>query len=191
MNPVLARAFEAAEGALATFRSDEKLQSALAGCVGLVAGAFRSGNKIMACGNGGSMADAMHLCEEFTGRFRKDRRPYPALAFSDSTHLSCVANDFGFDEVFSRCVEAFGKTGDILFVLSTSGNSENLIRAAQLAQEARILVVGLLGKGGGRLLEYCDVGLVFPGATSDRIQELHMLALHALIEAVEVELGHG
>ena len=136
------------------------------------------------------MADAMHFCEEFSGRFRNDRPPYPAIALSDPTHLTCVANDYGYEYVFSRQVEALGHDGDCLLVLSTSGNSASIVRATQAAKERKMTAIGFLGKGGGEVAALCDIAIVAPGATSDRIQELHMLALHALIEAVELELGH-
>ncbi|HZH99304.1 MAG TPA: SIS domain-containing protein [Fimbriimonadaceae bacterium] len=151
---------------------------------------FASEGKILTCGNGGSMADAMHFAEEWSGRFRDDRPPYPALALSDPTHMSCVGNDYGFEHIFARQVLGLGKTGDLLLVLSTSGNSRNLILAAEAAKSKGVAVIGFLGKGGGELLAMCDEAIVAPGETSDRIQELHMLWLHALIEAVEKELGH-
>ena len=134
------------------------------------------------------MADAMHFAEEWTGKFRAERDPYPVLALSDPTHMSCTANDFGFDEVFARGVRAFSSPGDMLFVLSTSGNSANLVRAAEAAKAIGVRTVGFLGKGGGRLGGMCDLSIIAPGTTSDRIQELHMLALHTLIEVVEKRL---
>lgn len=156
----------------------------------LVAECFRRRGRLFVCGNGGSLADAMHVAEEFSGRFRNDRQPYPAIAFSDPSHMSCVANDYGFEYVFSRQVEALGHAGDVLMLLSTSGNSANLIEAAKSAKAIGVRVVGFLGKGGGMVAPLCDLSLVFPGKTSDRIQELQMLTLHALIEGVEKALGH-
>lgn len=150
---------------------------------------FTKGYKVLACGNGGSMADAMHFAEEFSGRFRADRPARPALALSDPTHLTCVGNDYGFERIFARGIEAFGKPGDILVVLSTSGNSANLIQAAEQARMQEVVVIGFLGRGGGSLRSLCDLSILAPGTTSDRIQELHMLALHAVIEAVEKEIG--
>lgn len=191
MRPILEGALADASALLDAFRNDAGAVDALEQAARIVASVFRTGGKILACGNGGSLADAMHFCEEWTGRFRKDRKPYPAIPLSDPTHLTCVANDFGFEHVFSRQVEAYGRPGDVLLVLSTSGESENLIHAAQAAKESGMTVVGFLGRGGGRLSSLCDVRLLAPGETSDRIQEIHMLCLHALIEAVEAELGHG
>lgn len=150
-----------------------------------------SGGRLISCGNGGSLCDAMHFAEEFTGRFRQSRKPYAAIALADPTHITCVGNDYGFDEIFSRGVEAYGREGDVLLLLSTSGNSTNLIRAAQKAKELGVHVVGFLGKGGGELAPLCDLSVIVPGNTSDRIQELHMLGLHAVIESVEHRLGHA
>lgn len=140
----------------------------------------------MACGNGGSMCDAMHFAEEWTGRFRSDRSPLPAVAFSDPSHLTCIANDFGFDEVFARLVAAYGKEGDLLVVMSTSGNSPNILRALTVARERGITTVGLLGKGGGQAQSLVDIPITVPHAsTSDRIQEIHIKTLHIAIESVE------
>ncbi len=144
--------------------------------------------RAFACGNGGSLSDATHFAEEWTGRYRKDREPFPVIALADPSHITCVANDYGFEEIFARPVTALGHPGDMLFVLSTSGNSENLVRAAQAAKKRQMTVVGFLGKGGGKLKLLCDEAIVVPGATSDRIQELHMMLLHVLIEGVEREL---
>ena len=151
--------------------------------------ALDGGNKLMACGNGGSMCDAMHFVEEWTGRFRGNRRPLPAVAFSDPSQLTCIANDFGFDQVFARSVRAVGRKGDLFLAISTSGNSPNVIAAVEEARDMGITTVGLLGKGGGRLAEMVDVPIIVPDATtSDRIQELHIKIIHIVIEAVEREL---
>jgi D-sedoheptulose 7-phosphate isomerase len=144
------------------------------------------GGLLMSCGNGGSMCDAMHFAEEWTGRFRGDRAAIGAIAFSDPSHLTCIANDFGYDEIFAREVEAYGKAGDLLVAISTSGNSPNVLRAAEVARAKGVRVVGLLGKGGGKLKDLVDVAIVVPVArTSDRIQEVHIKVLHIVIEAVE------
>lgn len=147
------------------------------------------GGKLMACGNGGSMCDAMHFAEEWTGRFRGNRRALAAIAFSDPSQLSCIANDFGYDQVFARYLEAVGLPGDLLVVLSTSGNSPNVLSAVEAARERGIQTVGLLGKGGGKLGKLVDIPILVPRAkTSDRIQELHIKILHIAIEAVERQL---
>lgn len=180
------RSFSDAADALAAFRKDQGAQAALTRLADWLAESLRHGHKALIAGNGGSMADAMHFAEEWTGRFRKDRRPYPAMALGgDPTHLTCVGNDYGFDYVFSRGVEAFAQPGDVLILLSTSGNSNNLILAAEAAKLRSVPVVGFLGRGGGKLLPLCDLVVMAPGETSDRIQEIHMMALHVLIEVVE------
>ena len=146
----------------------------------------RAGGLLMSCGNGGSMCDAMHFAEEWTGRFRSDRSALPAVAFSDPSHLTCIANDFGYDEVFARSVEAYGCEGDVLVAISTSGNSPNILKAVGAAKKLGVHTVGLLGKGGGELAPLVDVAIVVPRAqSSDRIQELHIKVLHIVIEAVE------
>ena len=151
---------------------------------------FKAGNKVMICGNGGSNCDALHFAEEFTGRFRKERRALPAIAISDSSHITCVGNDYGFDYIFSKGVEAYGKEGDMLIGISTSGNSGNVIKAMELAKSMGIKTVSLLGKDGGKLKGMCDYEFIIPGETSDRIQEIHMMILHIIIEGVELSLIH-
>ncbi|MEQ1934381.1 MAG: SIS domain-containing protein [Fimbriimonadaceae bacterium] len=187
MHPVLAKAFDDGERLLHEFRSSEP---EIAQVIQAISECFKAGGKLFTAGNGGSMADAMHVAEEFTGRFKKERPALPAIALADPTHLTCVSNDYGFEFVFSRPIEALGKPGDVVLLLTTSGNSENLIKAAQSARAKNCLVVGFLGKGGGKLNALCDIAVIAPGESSDRIQELHMFALHAIIEAVEIELGY-
>jgi len=150
-----------------------------------LAGAFERGNKVLIAGNGGSNCDALHFAEEFTGRFRGNRRALPAISLSDSSHITCVGNDFGFDYIFSRGVEAYGKEGDFFIGLSTSGNSANVIKAVEAAKALGMKTVILLGKDGGKLKGMCDYEYIIPGATSDRIQEIHMMILHIIIEGVE------
>jgi D-sedoheptulose 7-phosphate isomerase len=146
---------------------------------------FARGHKVLICGNGGSACDAAHFAEELTGRFRHDRAPLAAIACTDFGHITCTANDYGFDQVFSRWVQALGKPGDTLILLSTSGNSPNILAAAEAAKARGLATIALLGKDGGALAGRCDHQLIVPGDTSDRIQELHMLTLHILVEAVE------
>jgi D-sedoheptulose 7-phosphate isomerase len=155
----------------------------------LIANAFESGRKILIAGNGGSLCDAMHFAEELTGQFRQKRKALAAIAIADPSHMSCTANDMGYDEVFSRYVEALGQMGDLLVVLTTSGNSKNLIRAVEVAKERGLMTIAFLGKGGGQLKGQCDLEWVVNGfKTSDRIQEAHMAAIHIMIEAVEAAL---
>ena len=150
-----------------------------------LANIFNSGGKVIICGNGGSATDAMHFAEEFTGRFRGDRRALPAIALADSSHITCVGNDYGFNEIFARGVQAYANTGDMVIGLSTSGNSANIIRAFDKAKQIGCSTVALLGKDGGKLAGKCDYEFIIPGETSDRIQELHMIILHIVIEVVE------
>ena len=183
--PVTARAFIDARHALdALIRSKESLETVERIAVTLHH-ALAAGHKVLACGNGGSAADAMHFCEELTGRFRQDRPPLAAIACTDPGHLTCTANDYGFEQVFSRWVQALGKKGDVLIVLSTSGNSPNILAAVEAAAKLDMQTVGLLGRGGGKLQDACEHEIVVPGEGSDRIQELHMLILHTLVESVE------
>ena len=148
--------------------------------------AINQGNKILTCGNGGSHCDAMHFAEEMTGRFREDRKPLPVIAISDPSHITCVANDMGFSKIFSRYIEAIGKKGDILFVLSTSGNSENILLAVQAARSAGMSVIALTGKDGGKLAAIADISIIVPHENySDRIQEMHIKIIHILVYLVE------
>ena len=188
MREVLEGAFADAQSILASVLATPEVFDGLIRLSESIIRSFQDGAPILIAGNGGSMADAMHFAEEWTGRFRANRRAYPVLALSDPTYLTCVANDFGFDEVFARGVQAFGKREGLLILLTTSGQSRNLLRAAEVAQEIGMTSVALVGRGGGALLDLVSFAICFPGETSDRIQELQMLALHAVIEATEPKL---
>ncbi|MDR2921316.1 MAG: D-sedoheptulose 7-phosphate isomerase [Tannerella sp.] len=158
----------------------------------MIAQALRMGGKVISCGNGGSLCDAAHFAEELTGRFRKDRKPYPAIAINDSAYITCVGNDYSFDEIFSRYVEAIGKAGDILLAISTSGNSKNVIRAAEAAKTLDMHVISLTRAGVTTLSELSDIALTCPDAEfSDRIQEIHIKIIHILIQAIEANLGRN
>ncbi len=150
-----------------------------------VAETLKNGNKIITCGNGGSMCDAMHFAEELTGRFRDDRPSLPAIAISDPSYLTCAANDYGFDFVFSRWVQGVGQPGDLLLGISTSGNSPNIVEAVKEAKKQGMYSVCLLGKDGGALKDFADFAVVVPGTTSDRVQELHIKIIHIAIEIAE------
>jgi D-sedoheptulose 7-phosphate isomerase len=183
-----ARAVVDASDALAAFSRDNAAVERIALVAQMIAECFESGGKALICGNGGSSADAMHFAEELTGRFRKERPALPALACTDPGHITCAANDYGFENVFSRWVEAHGRRGDVVIVLSTSGKSENIVRAVKAAEDQGCKTVALLGKGGGKLGGRCDFEWIVSGGAgeqSDRIQEVHMLILHTLIEGVE------
>ena len=173
---------------LALLLADTALIAQIDTAAATLAHTIRNGNKVLAIGNGGSMCDAAHFAEELTGRFRADRRPLPALACNDPGHLTCTANDYGFDFVFSRWVEALGQPGDALIILSTSGNSPNCLKAAHAAKAKGLHTIALLGKQGGQLAPLVDTPIIAPGTTSDRIQELHMLILHIFVEAIEASL---
>nr|WP_277354894.1 D-sedoheptulose 7-phosphate isomerase [Salinicola salarius] len=171
---------------LSRFSQDEAQLEAVAQAAELLAARFKAGGKVLACGNGGSHCDAMHFAEELTGRFRDDRRGLPAIAISDPSHLSCVANDFGYEYVFSRYVEAVGRQGDVLFGLSTSGNSETIIKAVEAARAQNMNVILLTGKDGGKLAGLADVEIRVPHfGYADRIQEIHIKVIHSIILMVE------
>jgi len=146
----------------------------------------KAGSKVLTCGNGGSAADAMHLAEEMTGRYRGNRRALPALSISaDGSALTCIGNDWSFEDVFSRQVEAFGQAGDVLVVFSTSGKSPNILKALKIAKERNMLRLGALGKGGGPAISLCDHAIVVPSDDTSRIQEIHGWIIHAWLECVE------
>ena len=189
--PAMLDSFRRAYDLLGAFASDPQSTSFVETVSALLASRFRAGSKVLICGNGGSLADAVHFAEELTGRFRADRPPLPAIAIAEPGHITCTANDYGFDRVFSRGVEALGRDGDVLIALSTSGNSTNIGLAVEAARQRGLKTVALLGKGGGRLRGGCDHEIIVPGETADRIQEIHMLVLHVLVERVEVALGYA
>jgi D-sedoheptulose 7-phosphate isomerase len=155
----------------------------------LMVEALTYGNKIYSCGNGGSMCDAMHFAEELTGRYRNDRKPFAAMSISDPSHLSCVSNDYGYEQVFSRFIEAFGQKGDVLLAISTSGNSSNVVAAVEIARNKGMKVVALTGKDGGKLALSCDVEIRSPQTVyADRAQEIHIKVIHSLIGFIESKL---
>ena len=151
-----------------------------------ISNAFKAKGKVISCGNGGSHCDAMHFAEELTGRFRENRKGYPAIAISDPSHISCVANDFGYDEVFSRYIEALANKGDVLFAITTSGNSINILKAIKQAREKAVKVVLLTGNSGGAAAELADISIIVPHhGYADRIQEVHIKIIHIIILLIE------
>lgn len=178
--------FNEAKELLEVFQKDENNLQSIKAAGDLLFKCFSDGNKVISCGNGGSMSDAMHFAEELTGRYRDDRRALPALCISDASHISCVGNDYGFESIFSRYIEALGNNGDVLLVLSTSGNSPNILRAVEAAKQKGMKVVALTGKDGGTLGPLADVELRVPHTGySDRIQEIHIKIIHILILLIE------
>lgn len=181
--------FLEAQKVLNSFIANEANWEAMEKAGNLLVEAIGNGGKILSCGNGGSMADAMHFAEELTGRFRNNRQAIPAIAIADPTHLSCVANDFGYEYVFSRYVEGIGSPGDVLLGISTSGNSANVIRAVEAARKKNMKVIVLTGKDGGKLGAMADVEIRAPKSEfADRAQEIHIKVIHALIHYIELQL---
>ena len=175
-----------AQAVLTKFLSDEQQLIRIQNAAELIAESFKAGGKVMSCGNGGSHCDAMHFAEELSGRYREDRPGYPGIAISDPSHLSCVSNDFGYEYVFSRYLEAVGRSGDVVMGISTSGNSANIIRAFETAAEKGIKTVALTGKDGGKMAGMADIEICVPHfGYADRIQEVHIKVIHILIGLIE------
>ncbi|MBD0784943.1 D-sedoheptulose 7-phosphate isomerase [Vibrio sp. Y2-5] len=179
---------EAAE-VLNKFLSDDHNIAQIEAAAKLIADSFKQGGKVLSCGNGGSHCDSMHFAEELTGRYRENRPGYPGIAISDPSHLSCVSNDFGYDFVFSRYVEAVGSAGDVLFGLSTSGNSGNILKAIEAAKAKGMKTIALTGKDGGKMAGIADVEVRVPHfGYADRIQEVHIKIIHIIIQLIEKEM---
>jgi D-sedoheptulose 7-phosphate isomerase len=182
--------FEDAHALLGTVMNDEAFLTSIQSAGEAMVRTLGSGGKIMSCGNGGSMCDAMHFAEELSGRYRNHRRALAALSISDPSHLSCVGNDYGYDAVFSRYIEAFGISGDVLLAITTSGNSKNVIKAAKEARDRGVFVVGLTGKDGGEMAGLCHVEIRVPWFEyADRIQEIHIKVIHSLIDYIEQNIS--
>lgn len=189
---LIRKSFSDAQEVLERFVSDENNIKKIGEAGELLIHTFKGEGKVFSCGNGGSLCDAMHFAEELTGRFRGERPALPAIAISDSSHLTCTANDMGFDAVFSRYIEALGKPGDVLLAISTSGNSGNILGAVKTAHEKQMKVIGLIGKDGGKMVDLCDVAIVVPWkGYSDRIQEIHIKIIHILIDYIEQALFYN
>ena len=177
--------FQEAKSVLDKFSNDDNYQL-IQKAGDIICASLLAEKKIISCGNGGSMSDAMHFAEELSGRYRDDRKSLAAMAISDSGHLTCVGNDYGYDKVFSRFVEGLGKKGDVLLAISTSGNSENIINAISVAKSQGMLVIGLTGKDGGKMASLCDIEIRAPHSQyADRVQEIHIKVIHSLIEGIE------
>lgn len=177
-----------AQSVLNNFINDPKNGLLIEQAVNSFVQSFKNKGRVFSCGNGGSMCDSLHFAEELTGRYRKDRAPLPATGISEAGHITCIANDFGFDYIFSRFIEAWGEAGDTLLAISTSGNSLNVIKAVEVAKSKGMKVVGLLGKDGGKLKSMVDVPLIINSPITDRIQEVHIKCIHIFIEGIERQL---
>ena len=175
---------------LERFLADPATVLSIGRCVDILTESLASGGKVMSCGNGGSLCDATHFAEELTGRFRNSRRPLPAMSVNDPAYFTCVGNDFSFEVIFQRWVEAFGKPGDVLLAISTSGTSGNVLKAVEAARKIGMKIIALTSVKGKPLAEASDVAVQAPDAPhSDRIQEIHIKVIHIMIEALEKKMG--
>lgn len=187
---VIEQELREASNVLDAFLKDSQTQAKIAAAASLMAEGVKAGGKIISCGNGGSHCDAMHFAEELTGKYRNPRKAIPAICISDPSHISCVGNDYGYDFIFSRYLEALGNKGDVLLGISTSGQSANVLKAAETAKQKGMKVVALTGKDGGKLGPLADVEIRVPhNGYADRIQEIHIKVIHILILLIEKQLG--
>lgn len=183
--------FTEAHDLLTRFLADAANLRAIEAAGDVMLRSLKAGGKLLSCGNGGSMCDAMHFAEELTGRYRHDRPGMAALALSDASYLTCVGNDYGYEQLFARGVQALGRPGDVLLAISTSGNSPNILRAAEAARAAGMAVVALTGKDGGQLAALADIEIRVPHfGYADRVQEIHIKAIHILIMLLERGMGY-
>ncbi len=189
LHTLIQQQFEEAQQTLANFQTEANF-SLIAQAADLMSQAIQNGGKIISCGNGGSMCDAMHFAEELSGRFRDNRRALAAISISDPSHLSCVSNDYGYDFVFSRFIEGLGQANDVLLGISTSGNSKNVILAVEAAKAKGMKTIVLTGKDGGKLAGLADIEIRAPHSNyADRAQEIHIKVIHSLILGIEHSLG--
>ncbi len=187
---IISYSLEQARKELEDFIADPSTLESMTAAVDIMAECLSSGGKIMSCGNGGSLCDATHFAEELTGRFRNNRMPLPAMSINDPAYFTCVGNDFSFEDIFTRWVEAFGRKGDVLLAITTSGTSKNVLRAVEAARAAGMKVIGLTARKGKALAELSDVAIMAPDAPhSDRVQEIHIKVIHIVIEALEEKMG--
>ncbi|TAH24681.1 MAG: D-sedoheptulose 7-phosphate isomerase [Cytophagales bacterium] len=182
----IVKELEEAQILLTQFISSEENIQKIQSAAELMANSLKGGGKIISCGNGGSCCDAMHFAEELSGRYRENRPALAAISISDISHVSCVSNDYGYEEVFSRYLSAIGNKNDVLLAISTSGNSPNIIKAIQEAKNKNMLVIGLTGKEGGAMKDLCDIAIIVPHHRyADRIQEIHIKIIHIFIYLIE------
>ncbi len=190
LQSIISKELNEAQSVLTRFISDPANSENIERAATLIVDSIKGGGKIISCGNGGSHCDAMHFAEELSGRYRDDRKALPALCISDVSHITCVGNDYGFEHIFSRYLEGLGNAGDVLVALSTSGNSSNVIRAAQTAKTRGMKVIALTGKDGGKLAPFADVEIrVAHQGYADRIQEVHIKVIHILILLIEKRIS--
>lgn len=188
---VIKQHFLEAQEILMQFLNDEQQIQNISLAAEAMITAIKNGGKILSCGNGGSHCDAMHFAEELTGRYRNNRPGIAAIAIADPSHISCVGNDYGYDFIFSRYVEALGKPGDVLLGISTSGNSKNIMNAMESAKLIGMTTIGLTGKDGGLIKDLSDIEIRAPYSTyADRAQEIHIKVIHSLIDSIEIGLGY-
>lgn len=191
MNQRILSHFQEAMQTLQRFMEDAEQMNHIDRAAQAMLQAIKADGKILSCGNGGSHCDAMHFAEELTGRYRGNRPGIAAIAISDVSHISCVGNDYGYDQIFSRYVEAVGRKGDVLLAISSSGNSANVIKAIEAAKAKGIKVVGLTGKDGGKMAGLVDIEIRAPYSEyADRAQEIHIKVIHSLIDSIEVGLDY-
>ena len=189
MSDYILHGLKEAHETLSAIMADQSLLKDFEKATNAIVTAFKNNKRVYSCGNGGSMCDSMHFAEELTGRFRKDRAPLPATAISDPGYISCVSNDFGYDHIFSRYIEGWGNSGDILLAITSSGNSPNVIKAVDVAKQKGITTIALLGKGGGKLKDQVDIPIIVPHThNTDRVQEIHIKLIHLFIEGIERQL---
>jgi D-sedoheptulose 7-phosphate isomerase len=183
--------FTEAQSVLESFTIDPNNFILIEKAADMMVEAILKGKKIISCGNGGSHCDAMHFAEELSGKYRNPRPALPAMAISDASHISCVANDFGYDFIFSRFIEALGQDGDVLMGLTTSGNSQNVLKAFEVAKQKNIKTIALTGKDGGKIAAIADIEIRVPYfGYADRIQEIHIKIIHTLMGLIERKLGY-
>lgn len=190
MNNILEKSLQEAFDCLREFMTKKaNLQTIISGAT-LISEALQNGNKVICCGNGGSLCDASHFAEELTGRFRSDRVPLPAISINDAAHITCVGNDFSFSEIYSRYIDAIGQKGDVLLAISTSGNSENVLKACDSAKKKGMAIVSLTCDSENLLRTKSDVPICAPKTKySDRIQEIHIKVIHIMIQLIEYKLS--
>lgn len=189
MKPHIVATLTEARSALDNLLANPQALAAIGAAGDALVNAFRNGRRVFSCGNGGSMCDAMHFAEELSGRYRNDRRALPAASISDPSHISCVGNDYGYEAIFSRYLEAHAQAGDVLVAISTSGSSKNILAAAKAAKAQGVTVVALTGRADSVIGQLADIDVCTPGGQyADRVQELHIKVIHILIESVEREL---